>query len=74
MEKAYTISSCPIFAFLILIIGISVFSFAVLLLLVSSITMANAQVSSGGDNNHRNDSGTKMGVCVLGMRSPCNGD
>ena len=67
----------PTYGFLILIIGISLLSLSVLLLSPPpSITMANAQVSSGDDNNHRDDgSGTdkQMGICVVGVRSPCNG-
>jgi hypothetical protein len=65
----------PMHGFLIVIIAISLLSLSVLLL-PSSITMANAQVSSNGDNNHRDDSGTdkRMGICIIGVRSPCNDD
>jgi hypothetical protein len=37
----------------------------------------NAQASSSsGDNNNGDDSGTdkQMGICVIGVKSPCNGD
>ena len=61
--------------FLIMIIGISVLSLSILLL-ASSITMANAQVSSDSDNSHKDGSGTdkQMGICVIGASSPCNGN
>ena len=65
----------PMPGFLIVITAISLLSLSVLLL-PSSITIANAQVSSDGNNNHRDDSGTgkQMGICVIGVSSPCNGD
>lgn len=57
--------------FLIVIIGISVLSLSIVLS-PSSITMANAQVSS----DHRDGSGTdrRTGICIIGVASPCNGD
>ena len=54
-----------------MIIGISILSLSILLP-APSITMANAQVSS----DHREGSGAdkQMGICVIGVSSPCNGD
>jgi spore maturation protein SpmA len=42
---------------------------------VPTIIMINAQESSSSSDN-RGDSGTdkQMGICVIGVRSPCNGD
>ena len=54
-----------------MIIGISILSLSILLS-APSITMANAQLSS----DHREGSGAdkQMGICVIGVSSPCNGD
>jgi hypothetical protein len=40
-----------------------------------SAIMVNAQASSSSDNN-RGGSGTdkQMGICVIDVKSPCNGD
>jgi hypothetical protein len=56
---------------LIVIIGINILSLSILLS-APSITMANAQVSS----DHREGSGAdkQMGICVIGVSSPYNGD
>jgi len=54
------------FMFLILIIGISLLSLSV------STIMINAQTSSHGISG-RVVGGTHMGICVVGVRSPCNG-
>jgi hypothetical protein len=42
---------------------------------IPTIIMMNAQGSSGDSN--RDSSGTdkqQMGICVVGVKSPCNGD
>jgi hypothetical protein len=42
---------------------------------VPTIIMINAQGSSG--DNNRSSSGTdkqQMGICVIGLKSPCNGN
>ena len=57
------------YRFLILIIGISVLSLSVLL--SPSIIMANAQVSSAHKGNGTDK---QIGICVIGVSSPCNGD
>jgi hypothetical protein len=43
---------------------------------VPTIIMINAQESSSSGNNNSGSSGTdkQMGICVIGVRSPCNGD
>jgi hypothetical protein len=43
---------------------------------VPTIIMINAQESSSSGNTNSGSSGTdkQMGICVIGVRSPCNGD
>jgi hypothetical protein len=44
---------------------------------IPTIIMINAQGSSSGNNDNSGSSGTdkqQMGICVIGVRSPCNGD
>ena len=52
------------FMFLFLIIGISLLSLPVWTIMI------NAKTSSDGFSG---TGGTQMGVCVVGVRSPCNG-
>ena len=54
------------FIFLIFIIGISLLSLSL------SIVMINAQTSSDGISGRVNGV-TEMGICVVGVESPCNG-
>jgi hypothetical protein len=68
--------------FLFLVMGIALFSLAV------STIMVNAQPypssSTSGDSNHTDTSNatitgnntqvTQMGICVVGVKSPCNGN
>jgi len=60
------------FVFLFSVIGLSLLS------LSASATMANAQAPSNttsGTNSTSNETGVKqMGICVVGVESPCNGD
>jgi hypothetical protein len=60
------------FLFLFSVIGLSLLS------LSASATMANAQAPSNttsGTNSTSNETGVKqMGICVVGVESPCNGD
>jgi hypothetical protein len=60
--------------FLVLVIAISLVT-ATMLSILTIMMMINAQASSFDDNN-RGDSGTdkQMGICVVGVKSPCNGD
>jgi len=59
------------FVFLFSVIGLSLLS------LSASATMANAQGPSNttsGTNSTSNETGVKqMGICVVGVESPCNG-
>jgi hypothetical protein len=54
------------FMFLILIIGIGLLSLSV------STIMINAQTSNDGISGRMSDV-TQMGICVVGVESPCNG-
>jgi hypothetical protein len=58
--------------FLFSVIGLSLFSLSM------SATMANAQTSSNSTlstNSTSNETGVKqMGICIVGVKSPCNGD
>ncbi|MFL6413053.1 MAG: hypothetical protein ACJ71K_17660 [Nitrososphaeraceae archaeon] len=60
------------FVFLFSVIGLSLLS------LSASATMANAQAPSNttsGTNSTSNETGVKqMGICQVGVESPCNGD
>jgi hypothetical protein len=60
------------FVFLFSVIGLS------LLPLSASATMANAQAPSNttsGNNSTSNETGVKqMGICQVGVESPCNSD
>jgi hypothetical protein len=60
------------FVFLFSVIGLSLLS------LSASATMANAQAASNttsGTNSTSNETGVKqMGICQVGVESPCNGD
>jgi uncharacterized protein with PQ loop repeat len=59
------------FMFLFLVVGISLFSLSL------TTTMINAQASSGSTSDGSSGSsgpGIHMGICVVGIRSPCNGD
>ena len=60
--------------FLVLVIAIGLVT-ATMLSILTIIMMINAQASSSGDNN-RDASGAdkQMGICVVGVKSPCNGD
>ena len=62
----------PMFVFLFSVIGLSLLS------LSASATMANAQAASNttsGTNSTSNETGVKqMGICQVGVESPCNGD
>ena len=80
MKKiAAMIRDRSMYGFLIAISGISVLSLSVLLILPSITTMANAQTSSSditsgyGGGMGTNDK-QRMGACVIGLSSPCNGD
>ena len=80
MKKiAAMIRDRSMYGFLIAISGISVLSLSVLLILPSITTMANAQTSfSGTTSGYEGGMGTndkqRMGACVIGLSSPCNGD
>jgi hypothetical protein len=54
------------FMFLFLIIGISILSLSVSTIMINAKTFSDGFSGSG-------TSGTPMGVCVIGIRSPCNG-
>ncbi|MFL6420760.1 MAG: hypothetical protein ACJ71P_15335 [Nitrososphaeraceae archaeon] len=54
------------FIFLILIIGINILSLSL------STTMINAQTYSDGSSGSKTGV-TQMGICVVGVESPCNG-
>jgi hypothetical protein len=60
------------FVFLFSVIGLSLLS------LSASATMANAQAPSNttsGNNSTSNETGVKqMGICQVGVESPCNSD
>ena len=60
--------------FLVLVIAIGLLT-ATMLPVPTIMMMINAQASSSGDNNI-GDSGPdkQMGICVVGAKSPCNGD
>jgi hypothetical protein len=58
-----------IFVFLFSVIAIDLFSLS-----VSAIILVNAQASSSSDNKGGNGTDKQMGICVIGVRSPCNGD
>jgi hypothetical protein len=58
-----------IFVFLFSVIATDLFS-----LCVSAIIMVNAQASSSSNNKSGNGTDKQMGICVIGVRSPCNGD
>jgi hypothetical protein len=61
--------------FLVLVIAIGLVTATMLSILTIIMMMINAQASSSGDNNRgssRNDK--QMGICVVGVKSPCNGD
>jgi hypothetical protein len=63
--------------FLFLVIALSLVSLSVLA--TTTITMANAQTPSNSTSNTNitasNETGVKqMGICVVGAKSPCNGD
>ena len=65
------------FMFLFLVIALSLVSLSVLA--TTTITMANAQTPSNSTSNTNitasNETGVKqMGICVIGSKSPCNGD
>jgi hypothetical protein len=72
-KNKYTKPKCAgqnnnaMFMFLILIIGMSILSLS-----VSTIIMINAQTSSDGITGSRTDV-AQMGICVMGVKSPCNG-
>ena len=60
---------------LFLVIALSLVSLSVL----ATTTMANAQTPSNSTSNTNstasNETGVKqMGICVIGSKSPCNGD
>ena len=61
--------------FLVLVIAIGLVTATMLSILTTIMMMINAQASSSGDYN-RDDSGAdkQMGICVVGVKSPCNGD
>ena len=52
--------------FLILIIGINILSLSL------STTMIDAQTASDGSSGSKTGV-TQMGICVVGVESPCNG-
>ena len=60
------------FIFLFSVMTLSLLSLSVL------ATMTNAQTSSNstlGTNSTSNETGVKqMGICIVGAKSPCNGD
>ena len=60
--------------FLVLVIAIGLLT-ATMLPVPTIMMMINAQASSSGDNNI-GDSGPdkQMGICVVGAKSPCNGN
>jgi len=67
MNKCNNVMFVFLFSFSLMALGL--FSLSV------SAIMVNAQESSSSDNN-RDGSGTdkQMGICVIGVKSPCNGD
>jgi hypothetical protein len=73
-KKAINKNTNAMFMFLFLLIGIGLFSLSV------SMIMTNAQASSGSttsgvNSSSSNETGvTQMGICVIGVVSPCNGD
>ncbi|MFL6425698.1 MAG: hypothetical protein ACJ71R_19210 [Nitrososphaeraceae archaeon] len=69
MNKCNTNNSAT-FVFLFSLIALGLFSLSV------SAIMVNAQASSSSSDNNRAGSGTdkQMGICVIGVESPCNGD
>jgi hypothetical protein len=71
MNKCNTNNSA-MFVFLLSLMALGLFSLS---LSVSAI-MVNARASSSSSDNNRADSGTdkQMGICVIGVKSPCNGD
>jgi hypothetical protein len=72
-KKAINKNNNVMFMFLFLVIGIGLLSLSV------SMIMTNAQSSSGSTTSGVNSSGngtsvTQMGICVVGVVSPCNSD
>src|SRR3954454_18247525 len=68
MNKCNTNNSA-MFVFLFSLIALGLFSLSV------AAIMVNAQASSSSSDNNRDGSGTdkQMGICVIGVESPCNG-
>jgi|ERR671930_2492784 hypothetical protein len=61
---------------LLFLVIATVFLLPTTLSVLTIIMMINAQGTSG-DNNNKASSGTdkqQMGICVVGAKSPCNGD
>ena len=61
------------YGFFIVIIAISVLSLSVIIL-QPSIIIANAQTSDIIGSDGGIDKEQQMGFCVVGAKSPCNGD
>ena len=63
----------PLYGSFIVIIAISVLSLSVIIL-QPSIIIANAESSDTNGSGGGIDKEQQMGVCVIGAKSPCNGD
>ena len=72
MNKGNNSNVMFMFMFLFLVIGLSLLSLSVPTIMTNAQTPSNT--TSGSNSTTSNETrATQMGICVIGVESPCNG-